>query len=86
MATETDAAILSIGLALCDEFIDAGLLNRDSVSAAFAAHAWALQQRKLPVAAGILETLRQALTDEENRAFRKKLKEQIAGQTPGTVQ
>jgi hypothetical protein len=86
MATETDAAVMSIALAICDEFIDAGLLNRESVAKAFAAHAWTLQQQRLPIAAGILEVLRQALTDDEKRAFRKKLKEQIADQPPGTVQ
>ena len=86
MPTETDAAVMSIALALCDEFVDAGLLNRESLAANFAAHAWLLQQQKYATAAGILETLRLALTDEEKRAYRKKLKEQIAGQPPGTVQ
>ena len=76
---------MAIALALCDEFVEAGLLNRESVAAALAAQAWVLQQNKLPIAAGILGTLRQALTDEEKRSYRKKLKEQIAGQPPGTA-
>ena len=84
MPTEAEAAVMAAILALCDEFVEAGLLNRESVGAAFAAQEWVLQKNKLPIAAGILETLRQALTDEEKRSFRKKLKEQIAGQPPGT--
>lgn len=84
--SETDVAVIAIGLALCDEFIEAGLLNRESVAAAFAAQRWALEQNKLPIAAAILETLRIALTDEEKRAFRKKIKTQIGGTPLGTVQ
>lgn len=86
MATESEAAIMSVALALCDEFVDAGVLNRESLASAFAAHAWVLQQQKMPTAAGILEILRQALTDDEKRAYRKKLKEQIGGHPLGTVQ
>lgn len=85
MATEAEAAVMAAILALCDEFAEAGLLNRESVGAAFAAQAWVLQQNQLPIAAGILGTLRQALLDEEKRSVRKKLKEQIAGQPPGTA-
>jgi len=77
---------MSIAVALCDEFIESGLLNRESLSASLAAQSWALQQQQLPNAAGILETVREALTDEEKRAFRKKIKEQIGGKSTETVQ
>lgn len=86
MPTEAEVAVMSIALALCDEFVEAGILNRESVAAAFAAQQYALSQNKLPIAAGILGTLREALMDEEKRSFRKKLKEQIAGKPPETVQ
>ena len=82
--TEAEAAVMAAILAICDEFAESGLLQRESLAAGFAAQAWVLQKHKLPTAAGMIETLRQALTDEEKRSFRKKLKEQIAGQPPGT--
>ena len=86
MTTETEAAIMFIALAICDELVERGSVDQGSLAAGFASQAWVLQQRAMPTAAGILETLRQALTDDEKRAYRRKLKEQIAGQPPGTVQ
>ncbi|MGD8843178.1 MAG: hypothetical protein PVJ83_06855 [Gammaproteobacteria bacterium] len=82
---ETEAAVIAALLAICDELIESGALNQDSIAAAFAAQALEFQSNKLRIAAGILETLNETVADDERRSFRKTLKEKIAGPPRSTT-
>jgi hypothetical protein len=79
---ETEAGVIAALLALCDELIDSGALNQESIAAAFGSLASEFQVDRLPIAAGILETLREAVLDDERRSFRKALREEPAGPPP----
>ena len=76
-ATETDAATMSLAIAIGDALIESDLLKPEALLTKLAVAQVALMSQKYVTAAGIVGTVQAALSDPDAVATRKHLAENL---------
>ncbi len=85
-ATETDAATMSLAIAICDSLIESNLLSPEILLKKLDVARIALQSEKYPTAAGIVGTVHAALSDQEAMEKRRHLAEILTSPARGGTQ